>query len=977
MADSKQRLEEVEKARVDVSKKSREMHNQIREAQEKLKGAEKDHKALAKQLQSLQKDKASIEHQKTEAIRLSTRAKLDIRDLEERLGTEGKSKSEIEEELRSLETQIRKAKEDLASVQPRHEEQVLREEEISRSIVDCERQLNLLHQKKNRASHFSNQADRDKHLQLEIQTLQKELKKKELKVNEVEMEINNLRNSENAEASLMQTREADLEQYLSAMKEFDVELANLKKERDDLQAQRKELWSQESQLKAELETQRIEVSKAEKHLDSITPADIRKGLTSVRRIVKDHNLSGVHGPMMELFDCEEKLFLPVEVTAGNSLFNVVVENDDTSSRIIKYLTQQKGGRCTFIPLNRIRVPEVQYPNSSDVVPLIKKLRYQDRYIMAFRQVFGKTVVCRDLDVATQVSRQSDLDSVTLEGDQVNKKGALTGGYSDTRKSRLKLVKIVKEGLTRLEEIRQSLDPIQGKLNEAEQAINKVLAEMQKLEAKKQTARIGADQAKAELRAMKSRESTNRKALEQKERTLAGIREGIAQLQASIDAKREEMKTALTNTLTEEEQRLLNSLNPEITHLKTSFKECEKLRMEIESTRTALEAQLSSNLLKRQEELEAQLANISTESRAAELDAKKEEVQRAQVAVEEKTQELKRTIGDIERVSKDIRQLKGEKDELKVLEDQYERTRQDEAKDLEQLVNKQNLLIQKQEDCMKKIRVLGSLPSDAFLKYQDKNLKELHKLLHKCNNQLKKYSHVNKKALDQYMNFTEQREELQKRQAEANEGDEKIRELIEVLDMRKDESIERTFKQVAKLFKTSFHELVPHGHGSLLMQKQHRAGEADEHDRDDDDDDEEAPNHDPSKGMEKYTGVKVKVSFGQGETQSIKQLSGGQKTVVALALIFAIQRCDPAPFYLFDEIDAALDPQYRTAVGNMIRRQADEQGTQFITTTFRPELVKVADRIYGVFHKNRVSTVDVIDVDQALQFIEQDQNHQNS
>lgn len=116
-----------------------------------------------------------------------------------------------------------------------------------------------------------------------------------------------------------------------------------------------------------------------------------------------------------------------------------------------------------------------------------------------------------------------------------------------------------------------------------------------------------------------------------------------------------------------------------------------------------------------------------------------------------------------------------------------------------------------------------------------------------------------------------------------------------------------------------------------------------------------------------------VSFkGHGETQSMKQLSGGQKTVVALALIFAIQRCDPAPFYLFDEIDAALDPQYRTAVGEMIRKQTEaDPPTQFITTTFRPELVKVADRVYGVSHVNRVSMVNVIDQEKALQFIDHD------
>ncbi|CAK9175459.1 unnamed protein product [Ilex paraguariensis] len=146
------------------------------------------------------------------------------------------------------------------------------------------------------------------------------------------------------------------------------------------------------------------------------------------------------------------------------------------------------------------------------------------------------------------------------------------------------------------------------------------------------------------------------------------------------------------------------------------------------------------------------------------------------------------------------------------------------------------------------------------------------------------------------------------------------------------------------------------------------------DQGDDDLDEDGPRATDMEGrVEKYIGVKVSFT-GQGETQSMKQLSGGQKTVVALTLIFAIQRCDPAPFYLFDEIDAALDPQYRTAVGNMVRRLADMGSTQFITTTFRPELVKVADKIYGVTHKNRVSRVNVVSKEEALDFIEHDQSH---
>lgn len=343
----------------------------------------------------------------------------------------------------------------------------------------------------------------------------------------------------------------------------------------------------------------------------------------------------------------------------------------------------------------------------------------------------------------------------------------------------------------------------------------------------------------------------------------------------------------------------------------------------------------------------------------------------QLLVEEITNELESLCRSIDEKTKQVKKYKDEKAKLKALQDDCDMTVQDANKKLEELFSLRNTLLAKQEEYTKKIRGLGPLSSDAFDTYKRKNIKELQKMLHRCTEQLQQFSHVNKKALDQYVNFTEQREELQKRQAELDAGDEKIKELITVLDQRKDESIERTFKGVARNFREVFSKLVQGGHGHLVMTKKK------DHDHDDEDDDDDGGRQADAEGrVEKYLGVKVKVSFtGQGETQSMKQLSGGQKTVVALALIFAIQRCDPAPFYLFDEIDAALDPQYRTAVGNMIRGLADDSvSTQFITTTFRPELVKVADKIYGVFHKNRVSIVQVISKDQALDFIEKDQSH---
>ncbi|MFS8019278.1 putative P-loop containing nucleoside triphosphate hydrolase [Helianthus anomalus] len=430
-----------------------------------------------------------------------------------------------------------------------------------------------------------------------------------------------------------------------------------------------------------------------------------------------------------------------------------------------------------------------------------------------------------------------------------------------------------------------------------------------------------------------------KALEKKLKLLANVQTQIDQVKANIAMKRDEMGTELVDHLTEDERESLSRLNPEIAELKEELVACRANRVETETRKAELETNLSTNLVRRKQELEAVKQSPETDMLNGEAEAKRQELQDAKKAVEEARLE------------------------------EYEKTRQNEDKRAEQLISRKNILLAKQEEYSKKIRELGPLSSDAFEMHKRKSIKELYKMLHKCNEQLKQFSHVNKKALDQYANFTDQREELQKRQQELDAGDEKIKELVSVLDQRKDESIERTFKGVAKHFRDVFSELVQGGHGFLIMMKK-KDGDPTDNDYDDD-----GPRVDAEGRVEKYIGVKVKVSFtGQGETQSMKQLSGGQKTVVALALIFAIQRCDPAPFYLFDEIDAALDPQYRTAVGNMVRRLADMASTQFITTTFRPELVKVADKIYGVTHKNRVSHVNVVTMDEALDFIEHDQTH---
>lgn len=255
--------------------------------------------------------------------------------------------------------------------------------------------------------------------------------------------------------------------------------------------------------------------------------------------------------------------------------------------------------------------------------------------------------------------------------------------------------------------------------------------------------------------------------------------------------------------------------------------------------------------------------------------------------------------------------------------------------------------------------MGVLPQDAYDKYQDMSMKDLYYKLDVCNQELKKLSHVNKKAMDQYVQFSEHKEKLLQRREEADRAYKSILDFINTLDQRKNENMQMTFKQVSKFFNEIFLKLVPQGTAHLVMRKHDNFEEED---------------RTGSSDVEEYTGVGIKVSFTgkSNEMKDIQQLSGGQKTLVALTLIFAIQRCDPAPFYLFDEIDQALDPQYRKAVADMIHELSDK--AQFITTTFRPELLEHANKFYGVRFRNKVSIIDSVTKEEAFDFVEDDQTH---
>lgn len=541
---------------------------------------------------------------------------------------------------------------------------------------------------------------------------------------------------------------------------------------------------------------------------------------------------------------------------------------------------------------------------------------------------------------------------------------------DTRQSKLAYYRQKAELSDLIRAKENDLLNVQNEIRQVDAQLNNVLNELQKHENRSKRNRDTYEQMRSDLNSRKQEIERYEKVKPEKERSIRSLNADIGQLEAKREMLQEELGTELLKQLSGDEQRLVDEFNDKIHKLNQDLKEVLNRRAKIESEKQQLDNRLQNHLLKRREDLLQQVSESKLHQKATKIDLYKselaivnEKIEQLEVKCDEVCKKLNE-IGKRELVDLQRRLEKAQDAERKLQENLQEST-----VDLEKVSSKLSLLMKKKDECLKATRNLGVLPSDAYDKYQGMSMKELYFKLDHCNQELKKLSHVNKKAMDQYVQFSEHKEKLLQRRDEADRAYKSILEFITTLDQRKNENMQITFKQVSKYFNEIFLKLVPQGTAHLVMR---RHDNFEEEDRQQNAASSESDSTTPA--VEEYTGVGIRVSFAgkSNEMKDIQQLSGGQKSLVALALIFAIQRCDPAPFYLFDEIDQALDPQYRKSVADMIHELAEK--AQFITTTFRPELLEYADKFYGVRFRNKISIIDCVTKEEASDFVEDDQSH---
>lgn len=561
-----------------------------------------------------------------------------------------------------------------------------------------------------------------------------------------------------------------------------------------------------------------------------------------------------------------------------------------------------------------------------------------------------------------------MDCVLLDGDLVSRKGALTGGYVDTRQSKLGYYKQKIELATKIRAKEDEIRNLEAEIRQIDSQLNNVLNDLQKHETRGKRNRDTYEQMRSDVHSRKLEIDRYEKQKPQKENSIKGLALDIEQLESKKEMLQAEMGTELLKQLSSDEQHIVDDLNDKIHKINQELKDILNRRVQMESEKLQLDNQLKNNLIKRKDDLVQELSKSKIQQRSSKIDLYKSELGLINDRIEFIESKLKQLNKQLTELSKnELVKLEKELDKLQDAERRMQDELQESTVELEKVSSKLSLLLKKKDECLKATRNLGVLPQDAYDKYQDVPMKELFYKLDNCNQELKKLSHVNKKAMDQFVQFSEHKEKLLQRREEADRAYKSILDFINTLDQRKNENMQMTFRQVSKYFNEIFLKLVPQGTAHLVMRKNDNFEEEDRLGGS------SAATATPE-DAEEYTGVGIRVSFAgkTNEMKEIQQLSGGQKSLVALTLIFAIQRCDPAPFYLFDEIDQALDPQYRKAVAEMIHELSEK--AQFITTTFRPELLEHADKYYGVRFRNKISIVDSVSKEEAFDFVEDDQTH---
>lgn len=911
-----------------------------------------------------------------------TNVNVKIKDVQQQIESNGEQRNLDSATLKEIKSIIEQRKQKLSKILPRYQELTREEAMYKLQLASLQQKQRDLILKKGEYARFKSKDERDTWIHSEIE----ELKSSIQNLNELESQLQMDRTSLRKQYSAIDEEIEELIDSINGpdtkgqLEDFDSELIHLKKKLSESLDTRKELWRKEQKLQTVLETLLSDVNQNQRNVNETMSRSLANGIINVKEITEKLKISpeSVFGTLGELIKVNDKYKTCAEVIGGNSLFHIVVDTEETATLIMNELYRMKGGRVTFIPLNRLSLDsDVKFPSNTTTqiqfTPLIKKIKYEPRFEKAVKHVFGKTIVVKDLGQGLKLAKKHKLNAITLDGDRADKSGVLTGGYLDQHKrTRLESLKNLNESRSQHKKILEELEFVRNELNDIDTKIDQVNGNIRKVSNDRESVLTNIEIYRTSLNTKKNEKLILEESLNAIILKLEKLNTNRTFAQEKLNTFENDLLQEFDSELSKEEKERLESLTKEISAAHNKLNITSDALEGITTTIDSLNAELESKLIPQENDLESKMSEVGD----AFIFGLQDELKELQLEKESVEKQHENAVLELSTVQREIESLIAEEtNNKKLLEKANNQQRlllkklDNFQKSVEKTMIKKTTLVTRREELQQRIREIGLLPEDALVNdFSDITSDQLLQRLNDMNTEISGLKNVNKRAFENFKKFNERRKDLAERASELDESKDSIQDLIVKLKQQKVNAVDSTFQKVSENFEAVFERLVPRGTAKLIIhRKNDNANDHDESiDVDMDAESNESQNGKDSEIM--YTGVSISVSFNskQNEQLHVEQLSGGQKTVCAIALILAIQMVDPASFYLFDEIDAALDKQYRTAVATLLKELS--KNAQFICTTFRTDMLQVADKFFRVKYENKISTVIEVNREEAIGFI---------
>ena len=938
------------------------IENQLSEVKEKYSIADTEYKET----------KENYEKIKTEYEKLEqdiSREEEIINQIREGMSQSAVTKNKLESQIEILNEQIRSAeqtdehmKSRLLAIDKEKEERLSSGKSYDEQKADLDAQIAAIEEKKNTVeqtllalqkdiSECNEKIEKGKSEQIELLNNKASIKARQQRFDTMEEQVN-IRKAQLTQRLLKRkTEEADLEsvlaEYKKELEEVNERIEVLKKSGFEME-EKKQGWKKKSmETSHALEETTAKYNKQQSRLDSLKNiAERYDGYgNSIRKVMEQKAVNkGLLGVVSDLIQVEKKYEVAIETALGGNIQNIVTEDEETAKKMITFLKENRLGRATFLPLTSVdgrgNFKNTDALSEPGVIGLANTLvKTEKKYEGVTAYLLGRVIVTENIDYAIKLARKNhySLHIVTLEGEYLSPGGSMTGGAFKNSSNLLARNREIEELEAKLKDSERKMKEARERLEEIKTAQSLLSDDMEENRAKIQEQYILQNTAKMNVDRVSEQRS-------QSESVYAGLQ-----------AENKEIETQLQEIL-ENKEKILKEIEATKNREIEIEKENEQFQKILEE-KTANEAEASKAV----SEVSLELAGVRqrAEFLAENISRIKGEMERFEKERETVLIEASNAKADIEKKRQDIEEIKATLSSSSDYQEEQQKELALHIQKKEEMSSSHKGFFKRQEEVSQKISDLDkeifrlnsqrekleeagetqnnymweeyelTLHAAMELKNEEfDNLSELKKQIASIKDDIRKLGDVNVNAIEDYKEISERYEFLKGQHDDLIEAEKTLMEIIEELDTGMRKQFMEKFAEIQREFDKVFKELFGGGKGTLELVEDEDILEC---------------------------GIRIIAQPPGKKLQNMMQMSGGEKSLTAISLLFAIQNLKPSPFCLLDEIEAALDDSNVNRFAKYLHKLT--KSTQFIVITHRRGTMAAADRLYGITMQEKgVSTL---------------------